>query len=123
MAGLNDLDENQLIELKNVFNTSMQTCFEIFGVDCFRKRYNANDYRKPISKAVFDTLSVNIAWLDDEQRDVLEENAGEFRYGMIELFNEGEFNQAISNSTGQKARVKLRFEKVRNLIDEIILND
>ena len=118
MARIMDLEQSILDEIRHDFTGAMNTCYNIFGQDCFRKRYRSGDYRKPISKAVFDTVSVNVARLSDSERELLEQNHEKFAKGMINLFNEEEFNVAISNSTGQKNRVKLRFEKVRNLINE-----
>ena len=98
----------------------MKCCYQIFGDDSFRRRLNEKDSRKPISKAVYDTLSVNIAWLTNEERSKLMANADIFKEGMMELFNDKSFNSAITTGTGQKYRVELRFTRVKELIRKII---
>lgn len=67
-----------------------------------------------------DTLSVNIAWLSDEEQLMLLKNAEAFKTGMIRLFNDERFNFSISTGTGQKYNVDLRFTMVKSLIKEII---
>lgn len=98
----------------------MVCCYNIFKEDTFRKRNDENHKRKPISKSVYDTVSVNIAWLSDAQRDQLSAYAKDFRKGMMDLFNNSKFINSISTGTGQKYNVELRFEQVRNLINQII---
>ena len=98
----------------------MKCCYQIFQDDTFRKRYNVSERRKPISKSVYDTLSVNIAWLSDEEQRLLLKNAGAFKDGMIRLFNDEKFNFSISTGTGQKYNVEQRFTMVNSLIKEII---
>ena len=79
-----------------------------------------DDKRKPISKSVYDTLSVNIAWLSDKEQSLLLKNAEAFKAGMIRLFNDKKFDFSISTGTGQKYNVDLRFTMVKSLIKEII---
>ncbi len=107
--------------IKEVFTKSMKLCFDIFGDDAFRKRYDINETRRrPISKAVYDTVSVNLAWLDNAQRNVLKREKEKFRSGLIALFNDDTFHHSITTATGQKSNVKTRFEKIKNLIQEIL---
>jgi len=102
------------------FDKAMEISYQIFGNDAFRKRTNEEDKRKPISKAVFDTISVNIAWLNEEQQQLLLQKKEIFKKQLMDLFNEKNFHDAVSTATGQKYKVKIRFEKVKNLINEII---
>lgn len=120
MAMIDDLSASELRALELDFDLSMSTCVQIFEDDCFRKRYSIYDNRKPISKAVYDAVSVNVAWLSGEDMDILIENGQEFREGFISLCNEDEFNSAISSSTGQKQKVKYRFDKIKELIEQTI---
>ncbi len=114
-----ELDIN-LKKTKEDFATSMKISLTIFGDDAFRKRYNMEDPRKPISKSVFDTISVNIAWLTVEQQKRLLQNADNFKNGLMSLFNNADFNRSISYATGQYWSVETRFEKIQELIHDII---
>lgn len=120
MGKINELADKTLNKIEEDFKASMIANYKIFGNDAFRKRYDKNDYRKPISKAVFDTLSVNIAWLKEDERKMLVQRKNDFKKFLTEMFNESDFNSAVSTSTGQKSKVKLRFEAIKNLIKEVI---
>ena len=120
MGELNRMTSERRDTIKTAFNRSMKCCYEIFGEDTFRKRNHPEDRRKPISKSVYDTLSVNIAWLTDEERKKITTNAEALKQGMMDLFNDRKFNFAISTGTGHKSNVEERFGRVKKLIKEII---
>lgn len=120
MGELNRMTSEQREGIRVSFDKAMKCCYDIFKEDTFRKRYKLDDRRKPISKAVYDTLSVNIAWLSDEERTLLLKNAEAFKAEMIHLFNDEKFNLSISTGTGQKYNVERRFTMVKSLIKEII---
>lgn len=120
MGELNKMTPAQRNDIRVSFDKAMECCYEIFKKDTFRKRYKITDKRKPISKSVYDTLSVNIAWLSDEEQHLLLKNAEDFKTGMIRLFNDEKFNFSISTGTGQKYNVEQRFTMVKSLIKEII---
>ena len=120
MGELNKMTSKQRDDIRVSFDKAMKCCYEIFKKDTFRKRYKQEDRRKPISKSVYDTLSVNIAWLSDEEQLMLLKNAEAFKTGMIRLFNDEIFYFSISTGTGQKYNLDLRFTMVKSLIKEII---
>lgn len=120
MGELNKMTPAQRNDIRVSFDKAMECCYEIFKKDTFRKRYKITDKRKPISKSVYDTLSVNIAWLSDKEQHLLLKNAEDFKAGMIRLFNDEKFNFSISTGTGQKYNVEQRFTMVKSLIKEII---
>lgn len=120
MGELNKMTPEERNNIKIAFDKSMQCCYQIFKEDTFRKRYDIADKRKPISKSVYDTLSVNIAWLSDEERNLLLDRAEVFKARMINLFNDDKFNSSISTGTGQKYNVNIRFSFVKSLIKETI---
>lgn len=120
MGELNKMSSDQREEIRAAFDKSMKCCYEIFGDDTFRKRYDISDKKKPISKSVYDTLSVNIAWLSDADRERLLSKADAFRTEMIKLFNDTRFNNSISIATGQKRKVEQRFKMVKSLLQQVI---
>ena len=122
MAELDRITQNERNDVKKAFEKSMTLSFEIFGDDAFRKRYDMEEQRRrPISKSVYDTVSVNIAWLSDENQKQLKNKKEEFRNKLIELFNEDEsFHRSITTATGQKSNVRIRFKKIKDLIIETL---
>lgn len=120
MGELNKMTPEKRNDIRLAFDKAMTCCYKIFKEDTFRKRYKMTDKRKPISKSVYDTLSVNIAWLSDEEQDRLLEKEAAFREGMTHLFNDEKFNSSISTGTGQKYNVEQRFTMVKSLIKDIL---
>lgn len=120
MGELNKMTPDERNNIKIAFDKSMKCCYRIFKDDTFRRRYDIADKRKPISKSVYDTLSVNIAWLSDEERTLLLDRADKFKSGMVNLFNNDKFNSSISTGTGQKYNVNIRFSYVNSLIKETL---
>ncbi len=120
MGELNKMTPERLNNIRSAFDKSMKTCYDIFGNDAFRKRYNMEDQRKPISKAVFDTMSVNIAWLNDEDREKLVHCKNEFKEQFHTLFNDKAFNEAVSVATAQKNKVTKRFTMLREVVNKTI---
>ena len=53
MAKLSEFSELERETIKKDFKKALKAAWEIFGNDAFRKRYNANDKRKPINKALY----------------------------------------------------------------------
>lgn len=113
-------DTNQIEKITHDFTESMNLSFEIFNKDAFRKPNKPNEQRNPISKSVFDTISVNFAWLDDFQRNDLKNKKSDFQLKLIELFENKKFHNSVSTGTGKKANVETRFTDVYNLIQNII---
>ena len=120
MGELNKMTSEQRDDIRVSFDKAMKCCYEIFKKDTFRKRYKQEDRRKPISKSVYDTLSVNIAWLSDEERKLLLKNTEAFKAGMIRLFNDKKFDFSITKKKKKKYNVEQRFTMVKSLIKEII---
>ena len=121
MERLASIEDKERHEIKKAFKKSMKLSFDIFGDDAFRKRYNIEEpRRRPISKAVYDTISVNLAWLSDEQQDVLKIKKEKFHSELIKLFHDDRFHRSITTATGQKSNVKTRFDKIKELIQEIL---
>ena len=114
-------DERQ--EMKLRFVKAMKTASGIFSDDAFRKRKDAYDRRRPINKALFETLSVWLAKCSDQERDKLVKKREIVKRLFIELNNDDKFFYALSSGTGQKDSVNYRHRKIRELIQSILNND
>ncbi len=113
--------KEERIKIKEAFRKSMELSYKIFGNDAFRRRHSREDNRKPISKAVFDTVSVNFAWLSDDQQIQLLDKKEDLQQRLIELFRDEIFYQSITMATGQKSSVKNRFEIIKNMLTELLV--
>lgn len=108
-------------EIKNVFSQTMRTAYSIFGNDAFRKRLNNEDRRRPLNKALFDSISVNIANLSEEQREILTQKAAILKDKLKRVSREdARFWTAISTATGQKSNVIYRFAVIQRLLRETL---
>jgi len=122
MKKIYDLTEEQIAKLKIDYKKALNTAYYIFGNDAFRKRYNLAEPRKPINKALFDSLSVSFAKLSEEQCRLLISKKDLFRDKFIALQNseDGKFLRALTQGTALKANVIQRFDDIKNIINETI---
>ena len=120
MREINMMSSNQIDYIRTSFDKSMKCCYQIFKEDTLRIKYEVTDRRRPVSKSVFDTLSVNVALLNDNERILLLNRAEVFKNKIIGLFNNEEFKTSITSRTTQRHNVMLRFYMVKSLIKEII---
>lgn len=118
---LYQMSKSEMEKIEADFNKAMDTAFQLFGEDAFRKRYHTNDKRKPINKALFEVWSVVLSRLNTAQTNKLIQNKEPLKNKVLRLFqNNEEFNLAISTSTGDKSRVKRRFEEIEEIINSMI---
>jgi hypothetical protein len=121
MAKLNDLNSNKRKKIEKDFVKAMKAAYSIFTNDAFRKRYHKSEKRKPLNKALFDSWSVNLAKLSDEELVTLVSEKDKLKNRFIEIMNSDErFQSSISSATGDLKAVKKRFVTINNLIQEII---
>ena len=120
MGRIKMMTTQQLQALETDFKETMKYSYQIFGADTFRRRYNESDARKPISKSVFDTISINIAKLSPSQRTVLVDRKEEVKSSLIELFQTSSFDVATRVGTGKKKAVEVRFDMVKKMFNEIL---
>jgi len=106
--------------LKARFIHSMDLSLRLLGKFAFRKLYDVSERLKPLNKALFEAWGVNLASVTPAQADILEQRRDRLLDGFIRLMNERDFEQAITQGTGDVARVRLRFGKIAKLISETL---
>lgn len=119
MKAIKLYSEEKKKEIVKTFEKAMDTCYAIFGEKAFRKINKNGDYSK-ISKSLFDSLGVCIAWLSDEERSELEYRKEEVQSSLANLFKDDEFGNRLSNGTGQIKNVKYRFKKIQEMLYQIL---
>ncbi len=119
MKAIKLYSEEKKKEIVETFEKAMDTCYAIFGEKAFRKINKNGDYSK-ISKSLFDSLGVCIAWLSDEERLELEHRKENVRASLANLFKDDEFGNRLSNGTGQIKNVKYRFNKIQEMLYQIL---
>ncbi len=120
MKTINAYAETEIDNLKKQFKRAMRAAHRIFGENAFRKQYTEHDRRKPINKSLFESWSVNLNSLNDDQLDVIISRAQQVQQKFIVLMNDREFEMAISQSTGDVAKIKRRFSRIEQLLQEVL---
>jgi hypothetical protein len=93
----------------------MRAASGIFGKDAFRKPKEVG--RNPISKALFDAWSVNLADLDDRQIRCLIGRKNLLLEKFMNLLSfDSDFEKSISVSTANSRKIKIRFSSIEKII-------
>lgn len=103
------------------FKRSMTAAYEIFGINAFRKIYHSGERRRPINKALFETMSVCLAKLHPKDLQQLIDNKDRFKEALMSKFRSDDYyDAAFSSGTGDRQRVIKRFQETEGIIDLII---
>lgn len=122
MTKVNAMTGAARADLKNQFERAMTAAHRIFGDDAFRKRYSVDAGRSPVSKALFEAWSVQLARCSEDLIEQLVANREEVKAAFVELMNSDRaFDVAISYSTGVPQRVEKRFRAIEELIAGIVI--
>lgn len=120
MININKKSDQELSVLAHSFLRAMTAATEIFGKDAFRKRYKAGAARYPINKALFESWSVNISQLHDDQLHLLKKRKDMLVRKFINLMNDRLFDEAISQGTSDVGKVHRRFSAIKRIIEEVL---
>ncbi|HEV2387467.1 MAG TPA: DUF262 domain-containing protein [Candidatus Acidoferrales bacterium] len=120
MAFLNRMSEKDLADLEHGFYRSIRAARILFGRFAFRKRYQSNAWRYPINKALFEVWSANLNKLDDNELRVLEDRKVALNDKFMKLMAERDFENSISQGTGDIRKVQTRFSEVEKIIREVL---
>lgn len=121
MATANNMSAEGLEQIKIDFKKSMKASIDIFGKYAFRKKYEPDERRKPINKALFECISVALAKLPADQIKILTSKKKIVDKGLMWLCGyDNEFYLAISSSTGDILSVNRRHSKINELFNNII---
>lgn len=119
MKQLNSLDSDDINRLVDEFNQSMRAASDIFGEHAFRKLFRGQIRRLPINKALFEAVSVNLSRLTPAEIGILTERRDEVRELLMDLMEDGQFQQAISVATGDVLKVRRRFAAIEGMLKDV----
>jgi hypothetical protein len=118
---LNTSTEEARDDLETRFVQAMDAAWRIFGNDAFRKRFEPQASRHPINKALFEPWSFWLGVLAPQDLELLVRNRERVKAAHMVLMNEDPlFLEAISQGTGDVAKVRLRFTEIARLIRDIL---
>lgn len=116
MRLINEMNESQVKSMKHDFFRAMDASRDIFQVYAFRKHYGESAERYPVNKALFETESVNLAKMADDELKILRGRRNRIEDGFIELMGTRPFQESLSIATGQKWQVQYRFSAIERLL-------
>ena len=117
MKRINEMDPCSRGDLQETFKKAMEAALGIFGRNAFRKQYQRNDRRRPVSKALYEAWGVGLARRSEDEIGCLVNNSQSVVDHFMALMNDDwEFNTAISYATGVPTRVRKRFRAIDELI-------
>lgn len=122
MHRVNRLTDAQRDHLALEFRKAMKCAGDVFGDHAFRK-WRGGKGKSPINKALFETVAVNIAALDDHERRALVTCRDDVLEGFFGLMKDWDFDRAISVATGDPKKVRTRFDMMRKLYRGVASGD
>ena len=123
MKALSDPTADAKIDvLKEDFRAAMHLAFDLFGSGAFRRPpRHGGSRRAPINKPLFESWAVNLARVRRlEERERLVERREQVKSRFTALMDDDEFERSISIGTQWSTRVKIRFERIRDLLQEVL---
>ncbi|MEU7382114.1 DUF262 domain-containing protein [Streptomyces sp. NPDC042207] len=114
MYRINNLTEQRRDQLTREFRVAMRCAKDLFKEQAFRKPRDRPS-RSPINKALFETIAVHLALLDDQERDRLVASREIVLDRFAELMKDWDFDRSISIGTGDPAKIRTRFQYVARL--------
>ncbi|WP_225096556.1 DUF262 domain-containing protein [Streptomyces sp. CoH27] len=120
MRLINRLPEQARTELADRFKQAMTTAEAVFGRHAFRKHFAGQRWRHPVNKALFESVTVNLAELTDAERAALVASRRQVMDGYDRLMANPVFEAVVSVSTGDRARVQARFTRIHDLFRAVL---
>ena len=121
MKDMNRLRRSEVNEVRETFESAMRVAHRVFGREAFRKKYSADEtWRRPINRALFESIAVNIAKMTEKQQRQLVRRRNRVLTAFFHLMNEQDFESAVSVGTGDPPKVKLRFARMRGMLNGVL---
>ncbi len=117
MKLVNTYDKEDLERIEKSFKRIMNYCTKVFGKYAFRK-YNKNQRRGPINKAIFEMWIVCFSELSDSQLNKLVYDQRQFLKRFEKRQQDNDFVTAVK--AGDQYSVNRRIEMARELVREFI---
>ncbi|MEH2208066.1 MAG: DUF262 domain-containing protein [Nostoc sp.] len=119
LSKTNKLSETELHNIENNFKKAIIANWDIFGKDAFRKISNSQKRQFPINKALFESWSVLLSKLSDDQIQILIDRK-EKLINILKTYidNDKYFLESISQAA---EKVQYRFSTIEKIIQEVLL--
>ena len=104
--------------LRDDFRRAMSLAWDLFGKEAFRKpnRSGYKRWRSPVNKPLFESLGVALAEVSEARAERLRGRRDEVMTSLRTLMGDMEFFESISVGTQMTRQVKVRFQRMRELV-------
>lgn len=118
LSKINNLHDSELINIKENFKKAILAAYDIFGENAFRKISHKDKRTFPLNKPLFESWSVHLSQLSDQDIEKLKK----YKQDLIDKFieyadNDKEFLASISQAA---KKVEYRFEMIGKIIQEVL---
>lgn len=120
MIELNELPATDLNDLDARFRRAMVDCYRLFGDHAFRKQKRGSAKRSPVNRALFEVWSASVESLSAADVQRLEAKREDLRECFLTLLEDSGFEAAITYGTGDSRKVRLRFSRIEEIIQETL---
>jgi len=117
MVLLGKCTKDELEAYRASFERSMQLAWDLFNEHAFKKSFTESARIRVINKPLFESLSVALSQLTEDQSACLIKQKDAFLQAFKELMNQLEFLNSISKSTANKEAFNYRFTQIARLVD------
>jgi hypothetical protein len=120
MAAINRMSTSERDTLARRFLRATEASCKIFGEEAFRKPARRN--RSPVNKALLEVCTVTLDMQTDNALEVYRQSSERVRWAVNDLLSrDTDFLNAISQGTGDVAKVRLRFGRFRRVLEGAVL--
>lgn len=109
IRALNEMSKDELESIHQLFELSLNFCYSLLGVDCFKPKSGR------FNRSLFETLMVFSAKLSPTQREEMISHKNTALTNYFELIGEDRFLKSISSATSRIDNVKYRFHAIEKL--------
>lgn len=117
MKFINSLPESSTQAILGKFSASLNFCESLLGADAFRlPKLNSKERKHPVSKAMFDMLTVSFAHLSEYQKHLILKNKAFFVREYQLKLSSPQFRKSFASNMATTANIRLRFETIESLL-------
>ena len=114
---MNRMDEPGRSRLSDEFRRGLANNFMLFAQHAFRKHRPWQDRRSVLNASFWDVMSTGLSHYTERW---VQASAERLRGAVYGLFDDESFNQAITYSPNDTKKVRHRFRKTRELLEEVL---
>ena len=120
MQRLNDDPDQVLDKLHLIFRRAMRLSSALFSSEAFRKPRRNMRSKSLVNKPLFESWSVNLARVPEDQNQLLEKRKERVRKEFRKIMDEEEFVESITFGTQTIKQVGKRFHYIKQLLNSVL---